>query len=179
MTARPTFKLTAKEGKLLAGIAFDGDLSGDTGKATRLAGGQLAKSLLARGAIPRARLSYFIDPQCNPGRRISRREQFERNGTRGTAIFVHPHFLKYLLYFLFGPTLPPETVAAFAGRVQKESFISGSDVTKLCAIVRQQTLQHGLVPGEAAEEFFKLALECDLDSAIARQCRDAAKKIRR
>jgi hypothetical protein len=53
----------------------------------------LMKSLIARKAIPDVRSKYSTDPDFNVGGRgRSRAEIFQKNGTRGEAIFRHPPF---------------------------------------------------------------------------------------
>jgi hypothetical protein len=178
MARLPTFTLTVSEEKLLEQIEFTGAPEDTQGASSRGAAGKLAKSLFARRVIPKARLSYFVDAKFNVGSTLSRREQFERNGTRGDEILVHPHFLKYLEYFIFGPDLPTEAITALSDRVKEEEFISGSDIPELCDIVRRQTSRHRLAPRTAADEFFKLAIECGLDLSVARQIRDAAARVR-
>jgi len=44
--------------------------------------------------------AYFV---CGHG--LSHLQVFEKNGTRGDDVFRHPHFVKYLRYFLYGPDL--------------------------------------------------------------------------
>lgn len=69
----------------------------------------LMRSLAAKGAIPEARARYFLDADFNPGDTRSRRDVFVGNGCRtDKEIFGHPHFLKYLRYFVEGPGLPAE-----------------------------------------------------------------------
>lgn len=176
MRSEPTFTLTPEEKKLLAQIDFE--LEGDA-RSSLNAAGQLAQALLKRKAIPTMRLRWFTDPKLNIGVSCSREEVFERNGTRGNDILFHGNFVKYLRYFLFGPDLPAATMTAFQQRVKEcGGFVSGSDYPDLDQIVRSAVRTHRLYPGDAAEEFFKLALECGLEPFTARHFRDTAKKIR-
>lgn len=57
---------------------------------------QAASAARASGFFPLV-MEYFPG-----GRGRSRADVFEKNGTRGEAIFRHPHFLTYLRYFLYG-----------------------------------------------------------------------------
>lgn len=69
--------------------------------------GLLYEKLREREAIPIERLKYFYTDEYNIGARgKSRYDVFERNNTRGKEIYVHPHFIKYLEYFINGPDLP-------------------------------------------------------------------------
>lgn len=103
---------------------------------------------------------------------------FEKNGTRGEAIFRHSHFLRYLHYFLYGPDLPEDVAAAFRKRVADIGFVTSSDIVPLRAFARQLTLANGLDSGGAAEEFFNLALDCRLELYEARSIRDSVKAAR-
>lgn len=137
------------------------------------------KSLIARKAIPEVRTSYFNNPDLNiGGRGRSRAGIFEKNGTRGEAIFRHPHFLKYLHYFLYGPDLPPQVLEAFRQNVADIGFVTSSDIVPLGALARQLTRTNRLDSGDAAEEFFKLALDCGLELYEARSIRDSVKAAR-
>jgi hypothetical protein len=121
----------------------------------------LMKSLIARKAIPDVRSKYFTDQDFNVGGRgRSRAEIFEKNGTDGEAIFRHPHFLKYLRYFLYGPDLPPPVIEAFRQKIADMGLVTSSDIVPLGAFSRQLTRAHRLRGVDSAEEFFKLALDC-------------------
>jgi hypothetical protein len=110
MTEAFVISLNPEEQALIERIEFD---------ALKLTGAEQAKrngelvlklvhSLLSRDTIPGHRWSWFVDPEHNArGRRSSRRDAFERNGTRGDDIARHPHFLPYLHYFIYDPDLPP------------------------------------------------------------------------
>lgn len=120
---------------------------------------ELMRSLLERGAIPAIRRRYFTDPEFAIGISCSRKEVFERNGTRGENIFRHPNFGKYLRYFVCGPDLPRQVIEAFYQQVMSERFLSSGDMDGLMTLARRLTRQHGLDPKVACEEFHKLALE--------------------
>ncbi len=116
----------------------------------------------------------------NIGLHCSRREVFERNGTHGSDILSHGNFLLYLHYFIFGPDLPAATIVSLQKRIHESGgYLSGSDYPELDSIVREAIRNHCLDPKEAAEEFFKLGLECVLDLYLARHFRDTAKRIKR
>jgi hypothetical protein len=50
----------------------------------------LSRSLIHRKAIPQIRLDYFLKPELNIKRKISHKDVFEKNGTKGDAILRHP-----------------------------------------------------------------------------------------
>jgi hypothetical protein len=138
----------------------------------------LARSLLARGAIPDVRLAYFTDPDRNIGLKRSRQQVFEDNGARGDEMFGHGHFLPYLRYFIFGPDLPQTTMVGFCAIANDGLLTTAMQLDQLCGYVRQDVRQRHPDRKLAAEEFYKLALECDLGDHLARSVRDAALKAR-
>jgi len=80
---------------------------------------------------------------------------------------------------LYGPDLPKPVLAAFQQKVIDcgEPFTSGDSIT-VGDFARHLTRSHHLEAGIAAEEFYKLALDCGLDSGGARSVRDAVKTVR-
>ena len=139
----------------------------------------LMRSLIERKAIPEVRTKYFTDPDFNfGGRGRSRAGIFENNGTRGEAIFRHPHFLKYLHYFLYGPDLPQQVIEAFRQKIADIGFVTSSDIIPLGSFARQLTRTNRLDAGDPAEEFFKLALDCGVKLYEARSIRDSVKAAR-
>lgn len=157
---KPDIELTAREEELLAALSFDRP-SCDTWPQTQVAMTELAQRLLERKAIPEVRLRYLTDPECNPGGRgKSRKDIFEKNGIHSDEILRHPHFLKYLEYFLYGPELPGEIVTKFKDTAASYGHLSGSDVLALAPAARAVVRRERLNLYEASEEFFKLAVEC-------------------
>ncbi len=121
---------------------------------------KLTKLLLKRKAVPGIRVKWFTDAELNPGSHDwSRKEIFERNGTRGDAIFAHPHFISYLWYFIHGARLPAKTIAGYCKILNEEMLTSGGMLTRLRAFVREQVRAERLGKREAAAEFYKLAIE--------------------
>lgn len=178
-----SIKLTAEEKALVAQIDFNPASSEghEPGywKAVGEAALRLMKSLIARKAIPEVRMRYFSDADFNVGGRgRSRAQIFEKNGTRGEAIFRHPHFLKYLHYFLCGPDLPPSVIKAFRKKISDIGFVTSSDIIPLGAFGRQMARANRLDASDPAEEFFKLALDCGLELYEARSIRDSVKTAR-
>ncbi|TDK50418.1 hypothetical protein [Antarcticimicrobium luteum] len=138
---------------------------------------QLLKSLVDRGAIPEVRLRYWSDPEYQVGRlKASHKGLFERNGQRGDEIYTHPHFLKYLRYFLFGAQLPAGVIAEFDGVVGNPECVSCGDVTDITKGTRRIVREYGL-QGED-EEFYRLALDVGLHQWFAKAVRDAVKQVR-
>lgn len=172
--------LTDAEARILAQIDFspsghDASSWGPIGAASLA----LMDSLVARKGIPTRRLRLFTDPRCFVGGHgRSHLETFEKNGTRGDDVFRHPHFvLKYLRFFIDGPDLPGPLVAAFGGEVRACGNITSGDIDTLCKVARRLAREYGL-NHLAVEEFFRLALDCDLDAGDARAIRDAVQTLR-
>src|SRR5262245_31118465 len=81
----------------------------------------LMYSLIDRQVIPKIRAAYFDDPEMNPGGYgKSRYEVFVNNGNTQDSTFRHPHFLKYLKYFINGPDLPQSTIEGFAKIIEED-----------------------------------------------------------
>jgi hypothetical protein len=132
--------------------------------------------MLARRAIPDVRWRYFTDPELNAGGRKSRQEVFIDNGCDLRAILTHPHFLKYLRYFIAGPQLPADVRSRFE-ELATESL---GDQEALRAYVRASVREDRVSRDDAAEEFFKLAIECGIELRAAGQVRtDAMNAARR
>lgn len=169
--------LTDEEEALLAQINFhpknDNRLH-EILKISCAAAAPLADSILSRKAVPEIRRRYFTDPDLNIGLKKSRKEVFEANGTKRNAILKHPHFLKFLEYFIYGPQLPEEVIDGFW------QFTLGFDAEpdEARKLARKMTRQFWLNPRDACEEFFKLALECGMSVDGARAVRDAVKTVR-
>jgi hypothetical protein len=139
---------------------------------------QLAGSLLEREAIPKVRLAYLTDPEMNlSNTNKSRQDIFEVNGTSGRAILEHPHFIKYLRYFIHGPQLPQSSIQGFSKIIEDDAGTSGMLLDQIKAFVRKEVRDKGLNPGDAAEEFFKLAHEIGAER-WAETARNAGKTAR-
>ncbi|MEM8579648.1 MAG: hypothetical protein AAF922_11505 [Pseudomonadota bacterium] len=108
-------KLTNNESVILSGIELD--QSALDHEQYKLQGPMvlnLLKSLSERNAIPEVRLRYWSDAEYQIGRlKASHKGLLERNGRHGDDIYTHPHFLKYLRYFLFGAQLPAGAITEF------------------------------------------------------------------
>jgi hypothetical protein len=170
-------KLTDEEEKLLAQIVFPSSFaheSEENRKLSRMASGDLARSLIAREAIPSIRRRYFTDPDLNIRLKKSRMQVFEDNGTTGKAILEHGNFLPYLKYFIFGPELPSKIIDDFWSLI----CIHDGELEDARQLARKETRDFSLNPHKACDEFFKLALECGMEIYEARSVREAVKTIR-
>jgi len=178
MPPTPTLQLTAAEAELLARIRFESNRTHDELRSSCSAASELTSLLIERNAFSQVRTRYFTDPELNIGSKKSRQQIFESNGTVRRAIFGHPHFLPYLRYFIFGPNLPAVAVARFKELTAHGSYISGGDMPDLLNAAKAAVRQFRLEPKAAAEEFFKLTMECDGDVGSARIVRDSVMKMR-
>jgi hypothetical protein len=172
-------QLTSEEDKLLTSIDFDLSQSdGEARTACLESAGALTESLLKREAIAEIRRRYLTDPELNiGGHGKSRIQGFTAHGLGQSETFRHGNFLKYLRYFIYGPDLPAATIEGFTKIVGDDAGTSGEVLDQLCRFTRAE-VRRGL-PVERyklAEEFFKLALEKDVDLHVARCVRDSAQK---
>lgn len=139
----------------------------------------LVRSLSARQAVPQERRNYWNVPDYNSGRvQASRKGVFERNGTLGEDIYVHPHFVPYLRYFLFGAEIPDEVITAFEAGVGDPAWVSSSDIAPIGKLARDLTRRHRLDKSTAADEFFKLCLDMGLGLSTAQSVLRAVRQIR-
>ncbi|MBS4003883.1 MAG: hypothetical protein KGZ91_10960 [Afipia sp.] len=176
----PDIELNHSEGALLAQIEFDWDRhTPEDYKRNSEVAAALTKSLLARKAVPEQRMKYFTDPAYKPGRlKGSHRDLFHRNNNTDEEMIRHVHFLPYLYYFIFGPKLPESAKGRFREQVRRCGQVSSGDAIPLAKFARAETRAMGLVPHEAAEEYFKLALDCGLWISYALHIRDYVNKTR-
>lgn len=141
---------------------------------------RLVESLGRRDAIPEPRRRYWADPEYNTGRGTrSRKGVFERNGCKGKDIYRNAGFLPYLRYFLFGADLDEKIIKEFEHQVEDLEPITSGDINPICACARRLTQEHRLERKTAAEEFFKLCLDMDLDVHTAAAVRDTVMMARR
>lgn len=175
---KPDILLTDEEQKLFSLIKFNWNTHDELHRSLE-AMSLLAKSILDRGAIPQVRISYFTDPEFNPGGRgKSREEIFEANGTCGDEILRHPHFLRHLEYFLCGPNMPAVAVDAFKTKLLESGYLTGGDINDLAPFARACVRSNGLKPHAAAEEFFKLAIDCGARPAYADSLRKSVRAVK-
>jgi hypothetical protein len=172
--------LTEQESTLLAQVhEADGLLLSDHNPPRTIAAGEAAhtlfKMLLARDAIPESRLRYFADADYNgKNSRSSRRDVFLKNAGSAEEMYTHAHFWKYLFFFIDGASVPSPMREQFAEVACDEMREHGA----LSALARRMTRQ---LPGDAptkAEEFFKLALDCDVSLMKSFPIRTAVMSVR-
>jgi len=133
---------------------------------------QLISSLLERNGIPDTRKAYFGDPEYNTGRgNGSHYQTFINNGHTDETMMKHPHFLKFVRYFIFGARLPLQLKNNFLQKVEEcGTFTSGDDETLLSS-ARRFFKQSNLNKTEYREEIYKLLLDCGLSLSTARHIR--------
>ncbi|WP_076999163.1 hypothetical protein [Variovorax sp. KK3] len=174
----PDIKLTERERELFDQVRFCSTRHEDV-RASIMPMVALTESLLKRGAVPEVRLLYFTDSERNPGGRgKSRQEIFERNGTSGAEIMAHPNFMKYLEYFVCGPSLPDEVMGEFKDAAGFSGYLTGGDVVELIPKARAAVRSARLAPYEASDEFHKLALECGASPSSAETIRSAVRSVK-
>ncbi len=125
----------------------------------------LFNSLVTRKAIPNIRLAIFDNPKYAETGKRSPKEVFESNGTRGNYIYRHPHFLKYLIYFIDGPDLPDTVIQGFCKIFNDDYGTSGMLLDQIQKYVRSCVRNFHLDRHTAASEFYKLATELQISSA--------------
>ncbi len=123
----------------------------------------LFKSLIERNAIPEIRLRIFADPKYAEMRNKSPKYIFESNGTCDDEIYCHPHFIRYLRYFINGPDLPDPVISGFCKILNDDDGTSGEILGQLRRFVRSCVREYGLDRHSAASDFYKLAIELDYD----------------
>ena len=180
--ARTTISLTPTETAFLSEIDFSPSLRTDDESSWHAVGDAslaLMDSLVARKGIPHRRLRLFMDADCFVGGRgKSRYDVFVSSGRHGTEMFRDPNFVaRYLGFFIHGPDLPEPLIAAFENEVRSCGNITSGDIPILCTAAKRLAKRHSL-DHNAAEEMFRLALDCDLDPREARAIRDAVLTVR-
>lgn len=177
-------ELTAEEASLMSQIDLrvrheshaEGHAAYNSNRSPILA---LVHSLNERQAVPRERLNYWNDPDYNPGRiKASRKGLFERNGCVGQDIYIHPHFVPHLRYFLFGADLADEVITAFEEGVGNPEWVTSSDIISIGKLARDLTRRHRLDKATAVGEFFKLCLDMGLGLGTACSVMRAVQQIR-
>ncbi len=121
----------------------------------------LTYSLLSRDCVPVHRLGLF-DTE-NRGDAAMAEGDAPDDAARIDALVRHPEFLGYLRYFICGPELPPELVKAF----RREMKTAAGDQRRLTAKVIEMARRLE-TPSASAGDFHRLALECRLAPAAAR-----------
>jgi hypothetical protein len=137
----------------------------------------LMRSLLCRDAILPSRLALFKDSRYRVQlTNHSVEKEFELNGTRGEEIYIHPGFLTYLRYFLFGADLPNDLISEFAQEVDLRRPLSSHDLSDLGALARQLSKRFNLDPTQVATEFYRLSVDLGLDPNSCRTIHDGVNR---
>jgi hypothetical protein len=174
--------LTDDERILFGQITFDWDFrrhdpEGFARNSEKVA--RLITALLERNAIPEYRLKYFNDPDYRKGRiKGSRRDLFRRNRNTDEEILRSASFLKHARYFVCGPDLPDAPMREFREAVRSCGQVSPGDAIDLSNPARRQVRAFGLAPHDAAEEYFKLALDGGVWVSHALHIEDRVRKLR-
>lgn len=127
---------------------------------------QLTELLLERKAIPLNRLKFFIDRKYQHGRsKLSRKEVFESNGTKGKAILKHPHFIKYLDYFVNGANVSQDIydvaeASIESNQSQDDSILKIIEYIKLKGYISKDRTKRN----KFADELFKLVVDLGFDT---------------
>ena len=136
----------------------------------------LTESLFQRYAIPERRLLYFFNPEYNLSNpKKSHKNIFESNGTIGAAIYRHPHFLKYLKYFIYGADLPEETKNILHKKYESCTF--DDDFVEV-AYLHLKPLHAQLSAEEKTkfkEEVFKFCIDLGVDLRYSKNLKDKMK----
>jgi hypothetical protein len=139
---------------------------------------KLFKVLTDRNAIPAHRLRVFANDEYATGRGPSALKRFQRSNTYEETI-RHPHFLKWLRYFVEGPDLPDQLVNEFQSFVTGLGHFSSSDIKLITSETRRLTRTFGLTH-VSSDEMFRLSLEFGLSlhfsHAVRRSVLQAAKR---
>lgn len=177
-----TIALEADEQEILSALSFDplsfqGNHEGFLHNADLAH--QLTTSLVERKGIPEHRVRYFNDPEYHPGGRgKSRQDSFVRHGNDHDEMLRHPHFLKYLRYFIHGADLPVAVIRQYTDTVEDCGMVSSSDIPELGAKARNLARTHRLEGSAAADEFFKLSLDLGLSAGQSARIRESVKQLR-
>lgn len=172
-------ELTEEEQKLYEDI-ISLDISEDYEKRVRKLDSLqlLTKSLLDRKAIPEQRIRFFTDKDFQfGGTKKSRKEVFESNGTKGQEIFKHPHFIKYLKYFVEGANLNLHLTKSIL-EIYSKCHYSDDAINEIYNLLKSNSLipKDKSSRQELADEIFKLLVDLKIEPNYCHQIR---KKIGR
>lgn len=171
-------ELTADEKAALGSIKLDASAleNGEPARKNCAEASRLTKSLLARETIPKIRLSIFCDDNYATVRGKSPRRRFLENCASDDEIFLHPHFLDWLRYFIYGPSLPDSFTSEFSAKVDSLGSITSGDHETLRHFVRSLVKEHRLLKSDV-DEIYKLALEVNLSIDLSHTLRREALKV--
>lgn len=142
--------------------------------------GELFQSLSARGAIPVERIRYYTAADRYPGGQARSRDAWaEANGTPASASHTEASFLPRLEYYVCGPDLPADIIAAFRQAALSDGRLSSWEIERLkpSAMKVARALPRDIAL--SAEEFLKLAFECGAQPTAAASLWESLCKVRR
>jgi len=139
--------------------------------------GILATAVLDRGALPEHRLDYLNNPDHGGPSGVSVIQKFAEEGLSGEALHRDVRFLKYLRYLLCGPHLPQPIVKSFITEVENRTSDGEVDNRRVLLKVRELA-RKSRSPSTCAEDFYMLALECNLDQMLARDIRRVVARMK-
>jgi len=131
---------------------------------------ELTEILLNRNAISENRIKYFIDKNYQTGKtKKSRLEVFKSKGLNEDEIFQHPHFRKYLLFFINGANIL-EVIEEKATDIFKNRIYHDDAIQELFVFIKNMKYipTNNAERNEFAEEIFKLTvdLNCELQECF-------------
>lgn len=175
-----SIELTDRDKFLLDDINFDvaSIRDNETSQANLEKIGLLAESLLGRKAIPPHRLDVFCSEKFAIGRGKSPYAQFKANRHDDSSMLRHPHFARWLQYFIYGPKLPQGLIEAFAEKIDELGDITSGDYKTLLTFIRALVREYKLRKSQV-EELFKLVLELENDVYLAHAIYRDARKVAR
>lgn len=137
----------------------------------------LIQELLKRDIIPEQRLRYFIDPEYNASKsKMSHQQIFERNGTKGEEVFDHPHFRKYLSFFIEGADLPATMKELLDERFELTQSEDFADLVYQYVLTNKKNLE--IISGwDCAEEIYKYLIDKGVVLWKAQQIRQKVKQL--
>lgn len=179
MTRSPDIALTDQEQAWLGQIDFSRRYDDATMRSLEPMA-QLFESLSVRGAIPVERIRYYTVPDRYPaGRGRSREAWFEANGGPAEGAHLAASFLPRLEYYLYGPNLPADIVAAFRQAALSDGRLSSWEIERLKPGAMQVVRALPQEIAQSAEEFLKLAFECGAQPSAATSLWESLCKVRR
>lgn len=179
MTRTPDIDLTAQEHAWLGQIDFSRRHDDATVRSLEPMAA-LYQSLLARGGIPVERLRYYTVPDRYPGGQGRSREAwYEANGAPANGAHLEASFLPRLEYYVFGPNLPADIVAAFRQAALSDGRLSSWEIERLKPGAMQVVRALPQEISVSAEEFLKLAFECGAQPTAAASLWESLCKARR
>ena len=166
-----TINLDEQDHELLAEVILDPTQVQNGRSAARL-----FNSLKSKGLIPAVRLRMFADDNYSPMRGASSRSSFIKNGHSDDTLLEHPHFLKHLKYFIYGPNLPTAVFAEIKNELDDLGDITSSDHVTLRSFIRKITRDHKLQKTDS-DEIFQLIIELTGDVYLASELRKEVMKV--